>query len=123
LVEFISAKSETPTSVTEDDNENINQAAEDSSEENSQNLELLVKEKSQKLPEIPQIEDKTYVEETSGGEKEYQQILPADMNIAVNFKDTLLSLAYEENEQTVLVDIFERYGQKEDKWWKTQTLF
>ena len=84
-------------------------------------LEDLVEEHLEGLQAIAS--DLTYVDEPSNASGEYHQPENQDFKITTELQHELKPLVYEDNEQIIVVDIFEKYGQKEDKWWKQNTKY
>ncbi len=84
-------------------------------------LEDLVEEQ---LEEIQSVQtDQPYVDEPSNASGEYHPPEIQELKIATELKHELKPLVYEDNEQIIVIDIFEKYGQKEDKWWKHNTKY
>lgn len=83
-----------------------------------ESLELLVEAHSEELQEMQAEQD--YIDEPSSPREDYHQPDDTVLKDAPDLKEELKPLVYEENEQAVVVDIFERYGKKEDNWWKHQ---
>ena len=86
-----------------------------------ENLEALVEAHTEEL-QAPQVEE-AYVDEPSSPQSEYQPQQQIELRETTNIKQEFRPLAYEENEVCVVVDIFERYGKKEDTWWKERTQY
>ena len=82
-------------------------------------LEELVEEH---LEEIQSIQaEQSYVDNPSSASGEYHQPEHSELKMTAELKHELKPLVYDENEQIVVVDIFEKYGKKDsvdDKWWK-----
>ncbi len=79
-------------------------------------LEALVEEHTSELQEIQAETD--YVDEAVPAQAEYNPPQEMELKDAPSLKEELKPLIYEDNERVFIVDIFERYGKKEDKWWK-----
>ena len=82
-----------------------------------ESLELLVEAHSEELQEMQAEQD--YIDEPSSPQGDYNQPDNAALREAPELKEELKPLVYEENDQVIIVDIFERYGKKEDQWWKS----
>jgi hypothetical protein len=87
----------------------------------SNSLELLVEEHTNELHALEQEQD--YFDEPSNGQAEYHQPENPNYDDIPTLKHELKPLVYDENETPVVIDIFERYGKKEDKWWKGKNSF
>lgn len=84
-------------------------------------LEEMVEEQIEELQSVQN--SQSYVDEPSVASGEYHQPEHAELKITTELKHELKPLVYDENEQIIVVDIFEKYGQKEDKWWKQNTKY
>lgn len=85
-------------------------------------LEELVEEQTEELHSIQP--DQAYVDEPSNASGEYNQPENQELKRGPELKHELKPLVYEDNEQIILVDIFEKYGRSlssDDKWWKKRT--
>jgi hypothetical protein len=67
--------------------------------------------------------DQTYIDEPSNASGEYNPPENHELKNITELKHELKPLVYEDNEQIIVIDIFEKYGQKEDKWWKHNTKY
>ncbi len=82
-------------------------------------LEELVEEQTEELQSVQN--DQQYVDEPSSVSGEYHQPENHDLKNGPELKHELKPLVYEDNEQIVVIDIFEKYSKNEgadDKWWK-----
>jgi hypothetical protein len=84
-------------------------------------LEVLVEESAEELRSLESAQD--YIDELSFISPEYSAPEHITLRDAPSLKHELRPLIYEENDAVIVVDIFERYGQKEDKWWKEKNSF
>ncbi len=85
-------------------------------------LEELVEEQIDELHSIQP--DQAYVDEPSNASGEYNQPEHQEIILGTELKHELKPMVYEDNEQIILVDIFEKYGKSlpsDDKWWKKRT--
>lgn len=113
MVEFISENTE---------KQELDEPPPDVDEQSSQKLlEDLVEEHLEEIQ--PGQADQSYVDEPANASGEYHQPESQELKIATELKHELKPLVYEDNEQIVVIDIFEKYGQKEDKWWKQNTKY
>ncbi len=110
MVEFISETTEVDVSPQEP--EEIPEAP----FQPVQSLETLVETHTEELQEIQA--DQEYIDETASPQGDYHQPEHSPVKEVPSIKEELLPLVYDEREQVIVVDIFDRYGQKEDKWWK-----
>lgn len=86
-------------------------------------LEDLVEEHLEELQAVQT--DQPYVDEPSVS-GEYHQPENHDFKNGPELKHELKPLVYEDNEQIIVIDIFEKYSKNEgadDKWWKQNTKY
>ena len=114
MIEFISetAETEEPPPILEAEEPELPEP-----KEVQESLEVLVEAHAEELREL-QV-DQDYVDEPSSPQGDYHQPDDTVLKDAPDLKEELKPLVYEENDQVIVVDIFERYGKKEDQWWKS----
>jgi hypothetical protein len=87
-------------------------------------LEELVEEHLEEIQ--PSQADQTYIDEPSNASGEYHQPENQELKLTTELKHELKPLVYDDNEQIIVVDIFEKYSKNEpsdDKWWKKNTKY
>ncbi|MEM3154848.1 MAG: hypothetical protein QW165_04780 [Candidatus Woesearchaeota archaeon] len=79
-------------------------------------LDELVEEQLEELHALQGSQE--YFDEPSIASGEYHQPEHKEVYAGPELKHELKPLVYEDNEQIVVIDIFEKYGQKNEKWWE-----
>ncbi len=125
MVEFISneeaetktAETEQPLSTEEDFSENEVEASQEATLQSIQETleELVGAHDAEVFGEQAEL---GYFDEIASSEGEYHAPQEFSLNDVPYVKDELVPLVYEEKEVGFAVDIFEKYGKKEDKWWR-----
>lgn len=87
-------------------------------------LEDLVEEHLEELQVMSS--DLAYINEPPNASGEYHQPENQELKLTTDLKHELKPLVYDDNEQIIVVDIFEKYRKNEpsdDKWWKNNTKY
>ena len=124
MVEFIPQNAETTETeqpLSTEENAEFSENEVEESQENTpqipqESLEELVETHKEELPTVQA--DQEYFDETASAETVYHAPQEYSMDEVPYVKDDLAPLVYEDKEVGFAVDIFDRYGKKEDKWWR-----
>lgn len=104
MVQFISAKTRLDEEVDSD------------SDEPPDDLEEIVEEEEEETS-APFFASASYVDEPVPVKSDYYQPPASSLKTVTELRDELVPLVSDSEDTPVVIDIYSRYGRKENKWW------
>lgn len=106
MVEFISAKTRLDEEVSSDSDE---------PPDDDEDLEEIVEEETSEAPFFAS--GRSYLDEPVSVKSDYYQPPAAPIKNAPDLRDELVPMVSDSEDTPVVIDVFSRYGRKENKWW------